>query len=179
MFESTIVDERDIFNFVFFSELLTEEKMTYLKKNVNNYEQLKFYKKLKKDMTKNISPGIREKLELKIPVYKIPRIIKLFPVIDYPEKKQSEVPILAAASSEQIPVINAQTFIDEEKGFVVRVLRYNESTKIYFFPVKNISAKVIQLTLLPVNKEYLVSDYNTPLEIENLPPVDSIEMEMI
>ncbi|GMR25543.1 MAG: hypothetical protein BMS9Abin39_0849 [Ignavibacteria bacterium] len=176
--ENINIDERDIFNFVFFNDLLSEEKIRYIENNEDKIEGINFYRNLKKSLTEPLSKEIKEKIAAKIPAYKIPSVIKLFPVNDKIKKKPSEVPILAAASAEQQPAVSAQSFIDEDKIFVARILRIDKLAKIYLFPVKIIPVAEIILTILPSYNKYLFSNYNTPVEVVDLPQVEVIELEI-
>ncbi len=177
MFENIKITERDIFNYVFFSDLLSEEKIRFIENNEKLIEQVGFYKKLKNSITEPLSKEIREKIAAKIPAYKIQQIIKLFPVNDKIEKKISEVPILAAASAPEEPKIAAQTFIDESKTFLIRLLRMDDITKIFTFPITHTDLKSFRITLHPEENTFTVYN-NEPFEIEGRHNVEAISVEV-
>lgn len=171
------ITERDIFKYVFFNDLLSEEKIRYIDNNEKLIEQVSFYKNLKKSITEPLSKEIKEKIAAKIPAYKIQQIIKLFPVNDKIEKKPSEVPILAAASAPEEPKIVAQTFIDEGKTFLIRLLRMDNITKIFTFPITHTDIESFRITLHPEENTFTVHN-NEPFEIEGRHNVDAISVEL-
>ncbi|MCH7771075.1 MAG: hypothetical protein IIA49_08680, partial [Bacteroidetes bacterium] len=168
MLENINIDERDIFNFVFFNDLLSEEKIRYIENNEEKIEGINFYRNLKKSITEPLSKEIKEKIAAKIPVYKTSKIIKLYPVKDELEKKLSEVPILAAASPEQQPAVSAQSFIDEDKTFLIRLLRMDNKTKIFTFPITHTDIKDFNIILYPEERTYSIHN-GEPIEIESTP----------
>lgn len=175
--ENINIDERDIFNFVFFNDLLTEEKIRYIKNNEEKIEGINFYRNLKKRMTEPISKEIKEKIATNIPAYKTIKIIKLYPVKDEIEEKPSEVLFLAAASLEQQPAVSAQSYIDDDKTFLIRLLRINNKTKIFTFPITNTYIKDFNIILHPEERTYSIRN-GEPIEIEGTPEVQSINVEI-
>ena len=175
--EKINIDERDIFNFVFFNDLLSEEKIRYIENNEEKLEGISFYRNLKKSITESLSKEIKEKIAAKIQAYKIPLIIKLFPVKDEIEKKPSEVPILAAASPEQQWAVSAQSFIDEDKTFLIRLLRMDNKTKIFTFPIIHTDIKDFNIILYPEERTYSIRN-GEPIEIEGTPEIESINVEI-
>jgi type III secretory pathway component EscR len=70
MVKNTDINEHDIFQFVFFNELLSEEKRKFIEKNEEKFEQLRFYRKQKKSIVGSIKGKTREKIAALIPAYK-------------------------------------------------------------------------------------------------------------
>ena len=168
MIEGKNIDERDIFNYVFFRDLLDEEKLKYLERNEHNIEQIEVYKNMKQKISGPVDHEIKEKLAAKSEVYKISKIISLYPVDDKIEKKPSDVPILAAASAPEEPKVSAQTFIDDEKGYVIRLVRMGESSKVYIFPIHKSNKEKLNITLKPSDHNFEIKDLSVPLEINDL-----------
>ena len=177
MIEGKNIDERDIFNYVFFRNLLDEEKLNYLERNEHNIEQIEFYKNVKQEISGPVDQEIKEKLAAKSEVYKISKIISLFPVDDRIEKKPSDVPILAAASACEESKVSAQTFIDESKTFLIRLLRMDNITKIFTFPIIHTDIDSFRITLHPEENTFTVHN-NDPFEIEGRHDVESISVEL-
>jgi len=171
------IDERDIFNYVFFRNLLDEEKLKYLEKNEHNFERIEFYKNMKQEIRGPVDQEIKEKLAAKSAVYKTLKIISLYPVDEKIEKKPSEVPILAAASAPEEAKVSAQTFIDEDKTFLIRLLRIKNITKIFTLPITHTDIESFQITLHPEGNTFTVQT-NEPLEIEGKHNVESINVEL-
>lgn len=175
--ENINIDERDIFNFVFFNYLLSEEKIRYIESNEEKIDGINFYRSLKKSITEPLSKEKKVKIAAKIPAYKTLKIIKLYPVKDEIERKPSEVPILAAASPEQAPVVSAQSFIDEDKTFLIRLLRIDNKTKIFTFPITHIDIKNFNIILHPEERIYSIHN-GEPIVIEGTLKVESINVEI-
>ena len=171
------IEERDIFNYVFYPDAVAQEQTDFIKDKKEYKSIIELYNDIRNNLEKGITSEQKKILVSKISAYKYQRIITLYPVKDEIKKKPSDVTILAAASPEKEPQVKAQTFIDEEKGFVVRLVRMGEKAKIYLFPVKNEGKKKICLTLHPLNQKHHITDINTPLELAKLVPVESISLD--
>jgi len=65
--------ELDIFNFVFFNEILTQKKRKYIERNEDKFELLNFYRKQKKSIAQTIKKETQKKIAARIPAYKIPK----------------------------------------------------------------------------------------------------------
>jgi hypothetical protein len=73
MAKNTDITELDLFNFVFFNELLSQKKRKYIEKNEYKFELLNFYREQKKSFARSINKETQKKLAAKIPAYKIPK----------------------------------------------------------------------------------------------------------
>ena len=73
MTEKTYITELDIFNFVFFNEILTQKKRKYIERNEDKFELLNFYRKQKKSIARSINKETQKKIAARIPAYKIPK----------------------------------------------------------------------------------------------------------
>ncbi|MGD8307375.1 MAG: hypothetical protein PVF17_12035 [Ignavibacteria bacterium] len=71
MIKETTVTEQDIFNYVFYTDLLSKEEIESIVSNEKNYELIEFYKKQKEEFDISIKVDIKKKLASRIPVYKI------------------------------------------------------------------------------------------------------------
>jgi len=65
------ITEHDIFNFVFFNELLDKKKRKYIERNEDKFELLDFYRKQKKSITGSIKEETQKRIAARIPAYKI------------------------------------------------------------------------------------------------------------
>lgn len=172
------IEERDIFNYVFYPDAVAQEKADFIKDNKEYKSIIELYNDIKNNLKKGITSEQKKIITSKISSYKYQRIITLYPVKDEIKKKPSEVPILAAASQEKEPRVKTQTFIDGEEGFVIRLVRVEEKAKIYVFPIKNEWKRKICLTLQPSNQKYHITDINTPLDLTNLETVEAISLDI-
>ena len=73
MAKNTNITELDLFNFVFFNELLPQKKRKYIERNEHKLELLNFYREQKKSIARSINKETQKKLAAKIPAYKIPK----------------------------------------------------------------------------------------------------------
>jgi len=73
MTEKTNITELDIFNFVFFNEILTQKKRKYIERNEDKFELLNFYRKQKKSIARSIKMETQKRIAARIPAYKIPK----------------------------------------------------------------------------------------------------------
>ena len=73
MIKKANITELDIFNFVFFKEILPQKKKKYIEKNEDKFELLNFYREQKKSIAQSINKETRKKIAARIPAYKIPK----------------------------------------------------------------------------------------------------------
>ncbi len=73
MTKKTNITELDIFNFVFFNEILPQKKRKYIDRNEDKFELLNFYREQKKSIARSIKKETQKKIAAKIPAYKIPK----------------------------------------------------------------------------------------------------------
>ena len=71
MTRNTNITELDIFNYVFFKEILPQKKIKYIERNKNKFELLNFYRKQKKSTAQRIKEETKKRIAAKIPAYKI------------------------------------------------------------------------------------------------------------
>ena len=173
------INERDLFNYIFFNQLLTQKKKEFLEKNTDRYGQLRFYKNLKNNLLQNINENIKEKLADRISAYKkSPQIINLFPIDINIESRPQEMPVFAAASAIEGPKVTAKSFIDEDKTFVVRLIKMDNKTKIYPFNLKDTKPQKIKITLYPTEDTYTI-DSDKHLELEGVGEIESVSVEAV
>jgi hypothetical protein len=71
MIKKTNITEHDIFNFVFFNDVLPQKTRKYIEKNENKFELLNFYREQKKSIARSIKEETQKRIAAKIPAYKI------------------------------------------------------------------------------------------------------------
>jgi hypothetical protein len=65
------ITELDIFNFVFFNELLPRKKRKYIEKHEDKFEMLNFYRNQKNNIEQSLKEETQKRIAAKIPAYKI------------------------------------------------------------------------------------------------------------
>ena len=73
MTKKTNITELEIFNFVFFNEILSQKKRKYIERNEDKFELLNFYREQKKSIARSINKETQKKIAARIPAYKIPK----------------------------------------------------------------------------------------------------------
>lgn len=169
------VTERDIFNFIFYPELLTEELRAFLSTIENSTDAITFYKELKISLEKEFSFDVKEKIAQRISGYKLYNIIDLYPVQE--QKKKRNGIVLAAASVEEKPKIITKTFYDADKTYIIKVINYTENAKIFVFSTQQEVIKDFEIIILPENKKYHCNDNSLPLELSAPVEAESIQIE--
>ena len=170
------ISERDIFNFVFYESLLSPEKIKFIDDSDGFNEVVNFYKNLKSAISQNISTEIKNKLREKIPAYRVSSY-KLFPMPDISQKKKPSILTLAADSGKIKSNTTTTTFIDEEKQFLIKLLNFENSAKLFVFSTDDEVIRNFKIIIQPSNLVFEQADNSQPLQIDNPIQAASIELE--
>lgn len=169
------VTERDIFDFVFYPDLVREEIRLFLASIENSTDAIIFYKGLKSSLETPLDDNIRQKLAEKISAYQYKNVIQLYPVQELKKKRNGIV--LAAASVEEKPKIITKTFYDADKTYIIKVINYSDNSKIFVFSTQQEVIKDFEIIILPENKKYHCNDNLVPLELSAPIEAESIQIE--
>lgn len=169
------ITERDIFNFVFYPELVKEELRAFLSTIENSTDAIIFYKGLKEELDKDLTLEIKKKISEKILAYKFKNVVQLYPIEEI-KKKHSRY-TLAAASPEETPKIITKTFYDADKTYIIKIINYTENAKIFVFSTQQEVIKDFEIIILPENKKYHCNDNSLPLELSAPVEAESIQIE--
>lgn len=170
------VTEKDIFNFVFYPHLVREEIYDFLSSISESNGTIAFYKELKDSLSREVSGNLKKKLSKKFGFYKPDNIITLYPVEEIRKKYNGSV--LAAASIEESPKIVTKTFYDEDKSYIIKIINYEKSSKIFVFSTQQEVIKNFDLIIQPNNEKYHIPNNLVPLEINKQISADSIQIEI-
>jgi hypothetical protein len=171
------ITERDIFNFIFFPELISKEKERFLATSSDFKDEIEFYSLVKESLGDELNLEIKKKISSKVKAYELENIIYLYPVEEFHNRNASKNLVLAAASPEEKPKVSSKTFYDEEKTYIIKVINYEKSSKVFVFSTQYESIKDFELNILPQNLKYHLSDNSSPLELDfNVEP-ESISLE--
>ena len=170
------ITERDIFNFVFYNDLLSTEKREYIEESGNFSKGIRFYQSLKEAINQNLSVEIKNFISEKIPAYN-PIKFKLYPIKDVKSKKKNSNLTLAADSPETNTKMEASTFIDEEKRYLAKLLVSDKSSKIYVFSTNDEQLENYKLIIHPSNKIFEQINNSQPLIVDSPIEVSSIEIQ--
>lgn len=171
------ITEKDIFNYVFFSEGLSKEKIVYLEDSPIFKEEIEFYSSIKNSLNEDINFETKRKIGAKIDSYKPVNIIYLHPVTEHYKPKRSNGLVLAAASEAEKPKVSTKTYYDEDKTYIIKVINYEKSSKVFVFSTQYELVKDFHLNILPQNLKYHIADSSIPLELDFIVEPESISLE--
>lgn len=168
------ITERDIFNFVFFKENLTVEKMEYLKHSKEFVEEIDFYLSLKQSFDVELNDDIKQRIANKISVYVPSKIFLLFPIEKQIKRRLNNKSVLAAATSETSAEFEVKTYIDENKQYLVRLLNSKNHSKIYVFSTSEEVLRNFQVIIKPSGQKFEQSNNYSPIELDKPLQADNI-----
>jgi len=171
------ISERDIFDFVFYPENLSTEKVTHLKNSKVFDDEIDFYRSLKKSLEEELTEDLKQKLAEKIPLYVPLKIFILYPVKETVKKRKNDVPIFAADSPKEKLAVMAKTFIDEANHYLIRLLNFKDSSKIYVFSTTEGTLKNYKVIVKPSGKVFEQIDNSSPIELDSPIEAESIELQ--
>ncbi len=173
------ITEKDIFDFVFYPELLSDDKRIFLETSMDFKEEIEFYSAIKKSLSEELHLDIKKKIASKIKAYQVTNIIYLHAVEELKKQKHSNGLVLAAAYPEDKPKVSTRTFYDDDKTYIIKVINYEKSSRIFVFSTQIELMKDFYLIINPQNLKYHISDNTGPLELDfNIDP-DSIQIEFV
>lgn len=173
-----LIEEQDIFNYVFSHARLSEEKIKFIESNESLKEAIDFYKQLKLNSEIITSSELKKKLAERIPAYKIADIIELYPL------KQSISQAvngnkMAAGTKDLIPRTTTKTFVDSDKDYLIKVLNCENETKVFVFSTKDKIVKNFDLIIEPQKLKYHFEDNSEPLIINQSVDAKKIQLKFI
>jgi len=178
MKSSININEQDIFKYVFSQQSLSEEKREYLHGNEKYESQISYYESVKNAIDSETSFDFKKKIAAKIPAYTLANTFTLHPLKIEEEKESPGKIIFAAKSKDEASKIKTKTFIDNEKNFLVRIINFENSTKIYLFTPADDKVENISIKILPSNEEHFMNNNDDPLVIDKRIDVEHIELRV-
>jgi len=160
------ITEKDIFNFVFYPEFLSKEKVSFLQTSSDFNDEVEFYSSIRNSLSDELDFEVKQKIASTIDIYKLKNIIYLYPVEELKIQKRSNELVLAAASKEDKPTISTKTFYDADKTYIIKVINYDKSSRVFVFSTQYELIKDFELNILPQNLKYHISDNSAPLELD-------------
>jgi len=177
MHESEYITENDIFNYVFFRYLLKQEKIHSIEQNSMYVENVEFYTNLKKRFIRDIPQEIKKRISDKIAQYRPINKVLLTLIKEESVKKKKDFLVLAADSPKEEPRISSRTFVNEENGYLIKLINLRNSERIFVFSAFEKVLRNYKIILHPSGKSFFQSDNSIPLEIDYKIEVDNIELE--
>lgn len=170
------VSERDIFDFVFYPENLSKQKNEYLKNSNLFSEEINFYSLLKKSLEEEISEEVKLKIAQNILLYTYVKVFVLYPAREIKKKRKNDVTILATASEKEKSSVEVKTFLDENNQYLIRLLNFKNSAKIYVFSTTEEVIRIYKVVIHPTKITFEQSDNSSPIEIDT--PIEAKKIEL-
>jgi len=171
------VTERDIFNFVFYPEMVSEEIWSFLSSIEDTSENVIFYKQLKSSLEMKIKPTVQSEIAKKINVYELRNVIILYPMHNPVKEKKHDYLVLAAASDDNTPKMVTKTFVDDGKDYLIKILTYGNKTKVFVFSTHDEIVKDFDIVIQPQNLRFHIEDNTEPLKIDQAIEAEQVSLE--
>lgn len=169
------ISEQDVFNYVFFKDRVSSEKIQLIEVSKDYSEVINFYIELKRSQDQPLAIEIKNKLASKIPAYSKANIVNLHPL-----KVNIQITTngnrLAADSKELKPKMTTKTFVDNDKEYMIKVLNYGGITKVFVFSTKDEVVNNFDIVIEPHNLVFHFDDNSEPLKIEKDIEAEKIEL---
>lgn len=173
--ENKIIEEQDLFNFVFYPERISSDKKNIIECDNTLNEALDFYKQLKINSNRERSDSLKKMIAKKIPAYTSANVISLYP-LKAPVIQKRNQNRLAAGSIDLSPKMTTKTFVDNEKEYLIKVLSSEEKTKIFVFSTNDEVVNNFDIMIEPQNLKYHLDDNSEPLQLDQVIEVEKIQL---
>ena len=172
MRENIILTEKDLFDYVFFKSQLKDDKLSLLEDG--RYEfNMSLFNSIKESLGENLSVIIKNKIKLSVkcyhPIEKI--ILNLIKGIKSAGKSGKKSRIGLKGN-----IISESTFIDNDNTFLIRMINYENFSKIFLFSVYEERINNFILILNPGNESFKMQNNSLPLEIDHSINATNIEL---
>jgi hypothetical protein len=172
-----IIDEQDLFAYVFFPENLETDKKQAIESDEALKESIVFYKQLKLNSESGPSSDIKKKLAEKISAYKLADIVELYPLRDLVPQNKNGIR-LAASTKELTSKTTTKTFVDSDKEYLIKVMNYGTETKVFVFSTKNEIVRNFDLIIEPQKLTYHLEDNSEPLIVPHHVNAEKIQLKL-
>lgn len=176
--KNIIVDEQDLFTFIFFPESVSPEKKDIIESDKSYEEILEFYRQLKSNSMISTDDKLKKMIASKIPAYGIEKVIRLYALTE-PVALRQNGNRFAAGSTELKPKMTTKTFVDNDKEYLIKVLNYGDNTKVFVFSTKDEIVKNFDIIIEPHNLKFHFEDNTEPLKIDKSIEAEKIEIRFI
>jgi hypothetical protein len=165
------ITEKDLFDYIFFPDLLSKEKYQYLGNSNKFSEEIEFFTELKKSLRRELTEHEKILISKRFPFYSnyvvndTSRIIHLYPE-DLPKKKVKGLELSAASVNNSKSEIITRTFYDDNKTYIIKVINHHSYSKIFVFSTLDAIIKNFEITVFPQGIKYHFDDNTKPLLLD-------------
>ena len=165
--------EHDIFNYIFYPNILDKEKYSYLGNCELFKEEFELLKKIENFYNEIIPDDIIERIKSLIATNN--KIVRL-------EKKKDNTPsksnrLVLAADGPKIDKHQAiETFEDENSKYLIKVISNDYSNKVFLFTRENQEMHNVKLNFEPSGQSYIMVSSNKPIIISPKQEITNIAL---
>lgn len=162
------ITEKELFTYIFYPDELSEDIFNYISKNISKFSrEIEMLAQLKKildeEVPENVMKKISDKIEQREKIIEV-KLSKLEE--DY--KTFSAAFFLAAQSNEVKSNFKSETYVDEEKRFLIKIISDVKKCRIFFFDNENEKKSRYFLRIYPIMKTIKLNS-TRPIITENFP----------
>lgn len=173
--ENIIIDEQDLFKFIFFPKIVSSEKKDIIESDKSFEAILEFYRQLKSNSMISTDDKLKKMIASKISAYSLENDIRLYALTEPVVSKQNGNR-LAVGYTELKPKMTTKTFVDNDKEYLIKVLSYGDNTKVFVFSTKDEIVKNFDIIIEPHNLKFHFKDNTEPLKIDKSIEAEKIEI---
>ena len=160
------ITEKELFNFIFYPDKLSDKKYEFIKTNLDNYkEEIDLLKSTKAGMNESVPENILERIKKKIMEYENSRVVELKKIEDSSDI-ENEFLTLAADSPDDDSSIKIETYADKLSKILVKVVSSATENKLHIFNKGNEEIRDFGITILPSGTTFQIESSNIPLIIK-------------
>lgn len=174
-----MINEQNIFDFVFYSETVTGEIAAVLKTDPQFHERIEFYKSMKDEIGTPLSLQLKHKLAKKIAAYSFSNTATLFPVVEDAQLMHEERLAFAADSAGTDSAFTTKTFLDKSKNFLARFIPGDKEVSLFILSVTDQLIKEFKVTLYPSAEVFTCVDNTKPIQLSSSKLITSISLEFL
>lgn len=162
------VTEKELFTYIFYPDELSDDLFTYISKNISKFSrEIEMLAQLKKILDEEVPENVMKKISDKIEQREKIIEVKLFRLEeDY--KTFSAAYFLAAQSNEIKSNLKSNTYVDDEKRFLIKINSDVKKCRIFFFDNENEKKSRYFLRIYPIMKTIKLNS-TRPIITENFP----------
>ncbi len=169
-----MITEQDIFNYIFFREKVSDEKINEIVAHKHYAAAIEFYSALKNETERHLTISEKKNLAAKIPIYKFDGKFELLP---FRVNDMENGMRLAASSKNNENNINAVSFFSETKEFLCRIVSTQTQRLLYCFSTDQEELKDFKLTLHPAGIEFQCKSNAEPITVSTDLKIEKISFE--
>lgn len=167
--------ERDLFNYIFYPTILSEERKNYILNNLVLFKrEIELLSSIKSSLTEKITESVRKQIINKIKSFNRKTEIKLCK-INYGGVDSDNL-VLAADSPKLERKMRADTYIGSDSRFLIKIITNENENKIFVFNENISEMENIKIRIKPSNDIFSFNSTDNPLIIKPKKEISDISI---